>query len=124
MAALTADDVTVEISQRDVEDRPGFLRHVIADLTFGDGTSTYPSGGIPLPAKEQFGFKRQISIGLVEQPPSARAMYEWRFDRDNHTLIACGASEFSTITAATKFFEVASTMAPTSTTVRVIFFGE
>jgi hypothetical protein len=121
---ITATEVTVTISQRDVEDRPGFLRHVIADITFGDGTDTYPAGGVPLPAIGVFGFKRSISIGLVEQPIASNALYEWRYDRSAHTLLACGASAFSTIIAASKFYEVAATMCPPETTVRVIFFGE
>lgn len=121
---ITATEVTVTISQRNVEDRPGFLRHVIADLTFGDGSDTYPTGGIPLPAIGVFGFKKSIAVGLVEQPIAATSMYEWRYDRTNHTLMACGTSEFSTPSAATRLYEVAATMCPPATTIRVIFFGE
>lgn len=122
---ITATEVTVAISQRDVEDRPGFLRHVIADLTFGDGTDTYPTGGIPLPAIGVFGFKRSISIGLVEQPVQANTLFHWVYDRTNHTLMATGVSEFSAPSAgATRFYEIPATSAPPNQTIRVIFFGE
>jgi len=124
MVSLAATDVTVTISQRDVEDRPGFLRHVIADLTFGDGAALYPTGGIPLPAIGVLGFKRQISIGLVEQPVQANAMFHWAYDRTNHTLVAGGASIFSTAVGATRFYEIPATSVPPSTTIRVMFFGE
>ena len=125
MAALTADDVTVTISQRNVEDRPGGLRHVIADLTFGDSSATYPTGGVPLPAIGVFGFKKAIAVGLVEQPVQAAEMYNWRYDRTNHTLMATGVSEYSTPTAGAKVLpEILSTVTPASVTIRMVFFGE
>lgn len=127
MAALTSSSVTVTISQRNVEDRPGLLRHVIADCTFGTGALTYPAGGVPLPAIAQFGFKRSIAIGIVEPPTDE--LYHWVYDRTNHTLMATGVSQLSTsdlttASGATRFYEVPTTYAPASTTIRVMFFGE
>lgn len=124
MAALTADDVTVTISQRNVEDRPGFLRHVIAELTFGDGTDTYPSGGIPLPAIGNFGFKKGIAFGIV-MPAVNASMFDYRYDVDNHKLLICGVSELSTPAAgATRFYQIPTTATLASTSVHVLFFGE
>jgi hypothetical protein len=123
MVALAATNVTVTISQRNVEDRPGSLRHVIADLTFGNGALTYPTGGVPLPAIGQFGFRKTIAIGLIEPPTDE--LFHWVYDRTNHTLMACGTSELSTpLAGATRFYEVPTTYAPASTTIRVMFFGE
>jgi hypothetical protein len=127
MVALAATNVTVTISQRNVEDRPGLLRHVVADLTFGTGALTYPAGGVPLPAIGQFGFRKAIAIGLVEPPTDE--LYHWVYDRTNHTLMATGVSELSGHApvqggGATRFYEVPTTYAPASTTIRVMFFGE
>ena len=84
MTALASTDVTVSLSNRHIEDARGLLRRTFADLAFGDGALTYPTGGVPLPAKEQFGFKKEIAFGVVEQPPANGFIY--KFDRTNHTL--------------------------------------
>jgi hypothetical protein len=86
MTALAATDVTVTLGQRNIEHRPGTLRKVYPDLTFGDSALTYPSGGIPLPAKGSFGFLKQIVFGSVEGPATADA-YVYRYDRAAHTLM-------------------------------------
>jgi hypothetical protein len=82
--ALTASDVTVTISNRHKERIAGGMRKVIADIKFGDGAETYPTGGVPLPAKEQFGFKREIALGMIEQPSANGFVY--KFDRSNHKI--------------------------------------
>lgn len=104
MTALASSNVTVTISNRNKERIPGALRKVIVDLTFGDGSLTYPSGGVPLPAKEQYGFKREIAFGIIEQP-SANGFF-YKYDRTNHKLKiftmgfvtdAAGASVLNTV---------------------------
>ena len=85
MTALASTDVTVTLSHRNIEDRPGMLRRVYPDLAFGDGALTYPSGGVPLPAKENFGFRKQIVFGSPEQPYANGFVY--KYDRTNHKLL-------------------------------------
>lgn len=103
MAKIAATNVTVAIANRHKERVPGTLRKCLADITFGNGTLEYPTGGVPLPAKEQFGFKREISFGEIEQPPANGFLY--KFDRANHKVKiftmgfvthATGASVFNT----------------------------
>lgn len=84
MAALTASDVTVTLSNRHKWRMPGLPRIVVADLAFGDAADTYPSGGVPLPAKEQFGYSREIVAGFPEQPYANGFFY--KYDRTNHKL--------------------------------------
>lgn len=54
MAAFVASDVTLTITSTIMI---ASRRFVIGTLTFGDGSLTYPTAGIPLPAIGSFGFK-------------------------------------------------------------------
>lgn len=87
MTALAATDVSVSISSRDLDfinAGASTKKFVIADITFGDGSKTYPTGGVPLPAIGNFGFRRQIAMGVVEQPASNGFIY--KYDRANHKI--------------------------------------
>jgi hypothetical protein len=57
MAALGAANFTITI--QDVR-LMGRKRRVTGLLAFGDGASTYSTGGIPLPGFASFGFYRQM----------------------------------------------------------------
>lgn len=85
MADLTAADVTIILpaQQRNFVRSPS-KQFVLADLTFGDGVDTYPVGGVPLPDKAQFGFKKSIDFGAIEQPPANGFIY--KYDRANHKI--------------------------------------
>ena len=106
MVALAASNVTATVSVRDrqIFGPPPAKKGVIVELTFGNGTLTYPSGGVPLPAKEQFGFKKEIAFGEIEQPYGNGFFY--KYDRTNHKLLiyvqgvtmdSTGASAMDTI---------------------------
>jgi hypothetical protein len=57
MAALTAASFTVTIKEVKLMGRKRYVRGTLA---FGNGTDTYPTGGIPLPSFTSFGFYRQM----------------------------------------------------------------
>lgn len=56
MAALGTATVTVQKNTRRID--PRNCRSQLVNIAFGDGVSTYPSGGIPLPSGAGFGFSR------------------------------------------------------------------
>lgn len=86
MTALASSDVTVSAPNREQNIGRGALDKVMsmASITFGDSALTYPTGGVPLPSIGQFGFNRQIDIGIAEPPPGDG--YVYKYDRANHTL--------------------------------------
>ena len=112
MTALASTDVTVAIpvQERDIAPESPKLQSM-ATLTFGDGSLTYPSGGVPLPDKSQFGFKRAIEIGLIEQA-SANAG-EHRYDRTNHKIRIFEAGT-----------ELTGGAAPAARSIKVLFIGQ
>ena len=100
MAALTASDVTVTLTQADIDrspDRAGFKTY--PTITFGDGAKTYPSGGIPLPAKEKFGFNLEVKNIRFIQPANGNS---YHYDKTNHKLriFTATATEMSGAVAA------------------------
>lgn len=86
MAALESTDVTVTVSSRDQDIGHGRIGKniTLADIEFGDGALTYPTGGVPLPAIGNFGMQRQVDFGAVEPDPDDGFVY--KYDRSNHTL--------------------------------------
>jgi hypothetical protein len=86
MAAILSTDVTVSVAtdKRDIAHGAAQKNISIADVTFGDGSLTYPSGGVPLPAIGEFGFQREIQLGLIEEAPANG--FHYKFDRENHTI--------------------------------------
>lgn len=154
MTALASTDVTVSVSRRDKDMFGGMRKATIADITFGDGALTYPTGGVPLPAKGAFGFTKEIAMGLIEQPPGNGFIY--KYDRANHKLkilnqkVTTGSTTVTTSASGAlienengaetvarlygtavdttynlgQLGEVSTAHAPASTTVRMIFFGD
>jgi len=86
MAALESTDVTVTISGRDRDIGHGAVQKnmTIADIAFGDGVKTYPTGGVPLPTIGNFGYQRQVDFGAIEGDPDDGFVY--RYDRANHKI--------------------------------------
>lgn len=85
MAAIASTDVTVTVSSRNQDIIPAGPKKVqIASVAFGNGSLTYPTGGVPLPAIGKFGFNKTIEFGLIEQPPANGFIY--KFDRANHKI--------------------------------------
>jgi hypothetical protein len=82
MAALTANDVTVTILDRDATRRGRRIN--LVQLGFGDGAKTYPSTGVPLPAKEKLGMVQKIlRLIITEKPVNG---YDYLYDKTNHSI--------------------------------------
>ncbi|MBC2712055.1 MAG: hypothetical protein HGJ94_14045 [Desulfosarcina sp.] len=156
MTALASTDVAVSVATRDKDiGRGGMIRNMtIADITFGDGALTYPTGGVPLPAKGSFGFNKEIALGLLEQPSGDG--YVYKYDRTNHKLKILDQSVTTGSTAAGAWVngafvedaagaetairlantavdttyhlgelkEVPNTHTPAATTIRLMFIGD
>lgn len=86
MANLAATDVTVTLPSRDRDIGHGPLMKniTIATVTFGDGSLTYPAGGVPMPAIGDFGFQREVQIALPMA--SALDIYNYKYDKTNNKL--------------------------------------
>ena len=120
MADFAATDVTVSLSSRHIEHQRGMLRRVFADLTFGDASLTYAVGGIPLPAKEQFGFKKEIVFGAMEQPSGD---YVYKYARSTHKLLIYQGGSPTNPPTQTDLVEITGA-APSEKTVRMMLVGE
>ena len=113
MTALASTDVTVTASQADNDLVPsGPKKIVMATVAFGDGSLTYPTGGVPLPDKSVFGFKKQIQMGIIEDPYNGVATYFHRYDSTNHKIkiAISGTNATSGIT-------------PTAVSFKMVLFG-
>lgn len=85
MAALTAASWTLTNTDR------ALVATLKKRVTYGTlvlaGVDTYPTGGIPLPAKEKFGMVRQMDdLRLIAQDTNATTQYLTNFDKTNHKL--------------------------------------
>ena len=114
MGDIVATDVviSVPVDKRDFAHGAVQKNLTIADMTFGNGVLTYPTGGVPLPAKEKFGFVKVIDVGLIEQ--ASASAYVHKFDRTNHTIRIYNAGTELTGGATT----------PAAVTLRMLFVGE
>lgn len=86
MGAFASTDVTVTVAARDREiaGAQAGRNMALAQVAFGDGALTYATGGVPLPAIGTFGFRRAISLALIQQPYANGFIY--KYDPDNHKL--------------------------------------
>lgn len=86
MGNLAATDVTITLPSRDRDVGHGaVMKNVtLATVTFGDGSSAYPSGGVPLPAIGEFGFEREVQLCLPMV--SAMDIYVYKYDATNNKL--------------------------------------
>lgn len=82
MADIAATDVTTTLISNNIH-ASGF-RDVVADMAFGDGALTYPTGGVPL-TKGDLGSPNSIrSFTLVE--PDAGNGFVYKFDASAESL--------------------------------------
>ena len=95
MTALASSDVTVTVGVRDRDiGRGGMSKCLgVAQIAFGDGALTYPTGGIPLPAIGNFGLLRQMDFGALEPPPGDG--YVYKYDRENHKILIYTSAGFT-----------------------------
>lgn len=88
MAAIASSDVTITpqasmgLSKGRIE---GGKRKVLVKIAFGDGALTYPSGGVPMPAKENFGMLRNLDYLLISDNDDAQGIV-WKWDYENKKL--------------------------------------
>lgn len=154
MAAIASANVTVSVSIRNRDIIPAGPKKVqLASVAFGDGSLTYPTGGVPLPAIGVFGFLKAIEFGAIEQPING---FFYKYDRANHKIViytqgmrtgstAAGALangayaensadaetvvRFSNTAIDTTYDfgplkEMAATIAPAAATMWILMFGE
>jgi len=87
MAAITSTDVTVTVNAGDREIAGGgaFKNLTLASVAFGDGSLTYPTGGVPLPSIGSFGLHGGIDAALIIPPAGDGFVY--KYDKDNHKIL-------------------------------------
>jgi hypothetical protein len=156
MAEITSADVTVTVnaSDRDIAGPGAFKNLTVAQLVFGDGALTYPTGGIPLPAIGAFGLNKGIDMALVA--PAING-FVYKYDKTNHKMLiytqgvvtgatAAGATEngaLATNSAGTEataprlsktapsttydlgpLIQLPATIAPAATTLQMLIIGQ
>lgn len=72
-------DVTVTIASRDREiaGAAAGRNMTLATVAFGDGSLQYDTGGVPLPAIGAFGFRNEVAMALIQQPPANGFIYKY-----------------------------------------------
>ncbi|MDI6854400.1 MAG: hypothetical protein QME75_12445 [Deltaproteobacteria bacterium] len=91
----------------------------LVTIAFGDGSKTYPSGGIPLPDKGRFGMLQAILAMIFMQTADG---YVYGYDKTNHKLriFFCDYDALADGPLA----EVGTSHAPAATTLEVLVLGE
>jgi hypothetical protein len=84
MADLTAANVTVTVNEQQIVSKK---RRNRVTITFGNGTLTYPSGGVPMPSFSAFGMVRNLDFLTVFDEDDASGIM-WKYDRTNNKLRA------------------------------------
>jgi hypothetical protein len=84
MAALTSSDVTITITRTVISGRK---KTVYGTIAFGDGSKTYPTKGVPLPAMGHFGFKREINSMVFGGINELTTDYAVKYNPTSHTII-------------------------------------
>lgn len=83
MAALTAASWTVTISTNEIHGRK---RRITGTLALA-GTDTYPTGGVPLPAIDKLGMKRQLDAFDITGNNDRTTEYLYRWAKTAHKLL-------------------------------------
>ena len=118
MPNIGATNVTYSIGERKKIGRKFF---VFAQVSFGNGVLTYPSGGIPL-TTSKFEVTDLDSVEIVESNGKG-LMYEW--DRSaNKIRIFNPTGESNVDTNKVGVEYIASTTAPAATVLQVEVWGE
>ncbi len=124
MTAIVAANVTYSNVNQRVEGQAPYKR-VSATIVFGNGSLTYPTGGIPLVAGN-LGCAREIqSFGFVDE--SAGDGYIYKYDKTNQKIRIYQSGGIAVSggvdTAATPLVEVTTAYAPAATTLKVEVWG-
>lgn len=81
MADIASSDLTITIvKNRMVKGSPGALTRNVVKIAFGNGTLTYPSGGVPIPTFPSFGMRREIEfLILIDSGNASGILWKWDF---------------------------------------------
>jgi len=121
MTALASSDVTVTRSIRNLDIGHGALSKnmSIVSVTFGDGSLTYPSGGVPMPAIGNFGFQRQVDFTAIQQPSANGFVYKYDATNNKMKIYTQGVVTGSTAATACANGALAENSAAAETAVRL-----
>ncbi len=84
MGALTAADVTVVVTETT---RVGKKKLLHGTIAFGDGSKTYPTAGVPLPAISSFGLLQQLDVLMIFGINELTTDYVYRYNKSAHKLL-------------------------------------
>ncbi len=108
MAALTGVVATMDVRHANVQDK---FKQIAGTLVFGDGTSTYPSGGIPI-TKAQLGFRNTVrNIDVIDNSNGDGYVYKINLAGLTVRIYQVGASNSAPLSEVT-----AGTFAPAANT--------
>jgi len=110
MAALTSTDVTVAVLKKEIAGR---RRVNTFSIAFGNGALTYPTGGVPLPAKTSFGMLLGV-FDFMDLEQAYANGYVYKYDRTNHKLVMYYADYDAA--ADGPLIQVANSVAPAAAT--------
>lgn len=82
MTDIVATDVVYTVLEENILDNGNLS--VVVEIKFGNGTLTYPTGGIPL-TRGKMGLPRHIKSLLLIDPESSDGLV-YKFDLDNEKL--------------------------------------
>lgn len=84
MADIASSDVVVTVERRTIA---GKTRRNRVKIVFGNGTLTYPTNGVPMPAASAFGMKVRLDYLTVFDEDDSSGIF-WKYDKDNKKLRA------------------------------------
>jgi len=114
MVALAASDVTYAVVDQSVSSGSGYKSNSF-DVTFGDGSLTYPTGGVGM-AKAKFGCPNVIKK-LNFSEPAAGNGYVYKYDLSAEKLVMYFADYDAGADGA--LIEVTTGIAPASAVLRI-----
>jgi hypothetical protein len=115
MADIAAANVTVTVLKRySYTDKQ---KRTVVQITFGNGTLTYPAGGVPLPAKGVFGMTQSLDFLVLIQKASADGLI-YKYDYANKKIRIWNPTQQTAGAGNRAGVELASgTDAPAATTI-------
>jgi hypothetical protein len=118
MPAISASDVSYSMEQRKgvVSDKD--IRYS-GTISFGNGSLTYPTGGIPLDIGK-LGFRNKLDSLVISDDSHGDGLV-YKFDSANNKILIYHGNYSSP--SAGPLVEVPNTYAPAATTLKVIAYG-
>ena len=88
MAAITSSDVTITLNARN-RHILGKLRMSNGSMAFGDGTTTYASGGVSMPVIGVFGMNKEVSELIITDSSTGSSGTDgiiYKYDQANRKI--------------------------------------